>query len=75
MKINKYTLVKILISIIIGAGFNLPAHTKSMSNRNRNITYAFQKLRYLQLRNPATRKMPVNIREKELEFTKTLPSR
>ncbi|MCL5031513.1 MAG: T9SS type A sorting domain-containing protein [Bacteroidetes bacterium] len=47
----------------------------SLESRTRDNPFARQKLEWLQLRNPATGRIPSNIREKELRFAKTLPTK
>ncbi|MHB8842570.1 MAG: WD40/YVTN/BNR-like repeat-containing protein, partial [Candidatus Aquicultor sp.] len=47
----------------------------SFNNGNLDNPNSRQKLKWLQLRNPATGQIPINIREKELSFAKTLPTK
>ena len=85
MKIYKYNLICFLVCILVViANCELSAQSKikdrraaenSLESSIRDNPFARRKLEWLQLRNPATGRIPANIREKELQFAKTLPTK
>ncbi len=79
MKGNLYFYFLISALLILAAN-KLPAqlinkNPKQVLESNTESLNAMQKLKWLELRNPATGRIPANIRKKELQFAKTLPTK